>query len=66
MIDIKNYTDEGEREYAPIPESGEHTDLNTTLSDIIPKLKPFSVRKPVAYIVGSLIGKNKLFRHKLI
>ena len=52
---IKNETRKGELEYAPIPPSGRgDKSKKIKLSDILPKLKPFSVRKPVAFIVGSL------------
>jgi len=48
-------TRKAELEYAPIPPSGRGTGKRIIrLKDILPKLKPFSVRKPVAFIVGSL------------
>lgn len=42
-------------EYAPVPPSGRGSLKKTLkLDDILGKLKPFSVRKPVAFIAGSL------------
>jgi len=53
--EIKQLTQLGELEYAPVPPSGRgNKDKVIKLEDILSKLKPFSVRKPVAYIVGSL------------
>jgi len=53
--ELKELTKKGELEYAPIPPSGRgNGKMRLKLKDILPKLKPFSVRKPVAFIVGSL------------
>lgn len=53
--ELKELTQKGEMEYAPIPPSGRgNKKEKIRLKDILDKLKPFSVRKPVAYIVGSL------------
>lgn len=52
---IRKYSKLGELEYAEIPPSGaDNGGKIIKLEDILSKLKPFSVRKPVAYIVGSL------------
>ncbi|RKY26045.1 MAG: hypothetical protein DRP62_00095 [Planctomycetota bacterium] len=53
--ELKTLSQLGELEYAPVPPSGRgDKGKKIKLKDILNKLKPFSVRKPVAYIVGSL------------
>ena len=55
LEEIKLLTEKGELDYAPIPPSNTgNKDRLIRIEDILSKLKPFSVRKPVAFIVGSL------------
>ena len=54
LDELKELTEKAELQYAPIPDSGIRSGLKIKLNDIVNKLKPFSVRKPVAFIVGSL------------
>lgn len=55
LNELIELTQKAELEYAPIPPSGRGDgSRKIKLDDILKKLKPFAVRKPVAFIVGSL------------
>jgi len=57
---LKKLSQEGESKYAPTPPSGRgEGNLEFKISDIIDKLKPISIRKPLVMIVGSLATQGK-------
>lgn len=60
LKDIKSWSQKGEMEYAPVPPSGRgNKETPIKLSDVLNTLKPFSIRKPIVFIAGSLATQGE-------